>query len=166
MPYGKMNLNVKNNTENETLHPMWITGFVDGEGCFRASILKSEKLRFKAQIQMEFVVVQHVRDIHLLYELQKYFNCGIVDTAKEKNDPLNNIVRFRVRKLADLCDKIIPFFEQHPLITKKKVEFLRFCDLCYLLKQKTPLTEEGFQHCSFLAKTLPYNVNQNEQHKI
>lgn len=35
---------------NSTFHPMWIVGFVDGEGCFRASIIKNLKLRFQFQI--------------------------------------------------------------------------------------------------------------------
>ena len=143
---------------NTQLHAMWVVGFVDGEGCFRASMIKNPKLRFQTQIQIEFVVVQHVRDIDLLYELKAMFQCGIVNKTKSQNDITDNTARFRVRKLADLCEKVIPFFEKHSLKTKKKEEFLRFRDLCYLLNQKVHLTEEGFSRCLHLAKTLPYSI--------
>lgn len=33
------------------LYPMWVVGFVDGEGCFRASMIQNTKLCFGLQIQ-------------------------------------------------------------------------------------------------------------------
>lgn len=135
------------------LHPMWVVGFVDGENCFRASIIRSAKLRFQTQFQIEFVVVQYERDIELLYKLQTFFQCGIVSKAKGVHDSLSNIARFRVRKLSDLQNKVIPFFIQHSLCTKKQVEFLRFKELCSLLSKKVHLNEEGFFRCLHLAKT-------------
>ena len=69
----------------------------------------------------------------------------------------NLVMRFRVRKLSDLQEKIIPFFDQNPLKTKKHVEFIRFKELCALLHQKTHLTPEGFARCLKLAKNLPVN---------
>jgi hypothetical protein len=141
---------------NSKLQAMWIVGFVDGEGCFRASVIHSPKLRFQTQIQLEFVVVQHDRDIDLLYQMKSFFNCGSVTKAKGRSDEQSRTARFRVRKLSDLKDKVIPFFEQHSLKTKKKVEFLRFRELAFLLDQKTHLTEDGFKRCYTLAKRLPY----------
>ena len=138
------------------LHPMWVVGFVDGEGCFRASMIKNVKLRFGLQIQIEFVVVQHERDIDLLYKLQTFFECGQVSKTKGSQDFTDQTARFRVRKLLDLQIKVIPFFEQYHLQTKKQGEFLRFRELCLLLNQKVHLEEEGFHRCLHLAKTLPF----------
>lgn len=56
------------------LDAQWILGFVDGEGCFRVSILRNEQMRFKIQLQPEFVVPQHKRDLALLQELQAFLN--------------------------------------------------------------------------------------------
>lgn len=138
------------------LHPMWVVGFVDGEGCFRASMIKNVKLRFGMQIQMEFVVVQHERDIDLLYKLQTFFKCGQVSKTKGSKDSTDQSARFRVRKLLDLQTMVIPFFEQNHLQTKKQVEFFRSRELCFLLHQKIHLQEEGFHRCLHLAKTLPF----------
>jgi hypothetical protein len=138
------------------LNPWWVVGFVDGEGCFRASILKNGKCRFGYQIQMEFVVVQHGRDAGLLHQLKDLFQCGQVGLAKGLKDPEANTYRFRVRKLEDLCTKVVPFFQKYSLKTKKHVEFLRFQELCHLLSQKIHFHEEGFKRCMILAKNLPY----------
>lgn len=143
---------------NSTLHPMWIVGFVDGEGCFRASIIKNPKLHFQFQIQLEFVVVQHERDITLLHDIKSFFDCGDLSKAKRILDYKNKTARYRVLKLSDLQDKIIPFFEQHSLKTKKQVKFLCFKELASLLDQKTHLTEEGFKRCYTLAKRIPFEV--------
>lgn len=144
------------------MNPWWVVGFVDGEGCFRASRLKNSKSRFGYQIQMEFVVVQHRRDVGLLHQLKDVFQCGQVGLTKGINDPDAKTYRFRVRKLKDLQTKVIPFFSQHPLKTKKGVEFLRFRQLCSLLSQKVHFQEEGFQRCWKLAENLSYEEDTLE----
>ena len=92
-------------------------------------------------------------------DLHPMWVVGFVDKAKGQKDPNNFTARFRVRKLADLRDKIIPFFDQYSLNTKKKVEYLQFRKLCYLLSDKIHLTESGFPYCLNLAKNLPYEIN-------
>jgi hypothetical protein len=138
------------------LHSMWIVGFVDGEGYFRANIMTNKSFRFKMQIQPEFVITQHKRDVDLLYKIKAVFGCGAVSKIKDK-DATDDTITYRVRKNSDLCGKIIPFFEKHSLKTQKKVEFLRFRKLCFLLKQKVHLKEEGFVQCLELAKKIPYS---------
>lgn len=144
------------------LHTQWIVGFVDGEGCFRASIIKNATMQMGYQIQMEFIVTQHKRDVQVLYALKKFFQCGQVSVLKNKE--ATNCYRFRVRKFDHLLEIIIPFFEQHHLKTKKTIEFKRFRKLCLLLKEKTHLTPKGFEKCIGLAKTIPFDhtIEMNE----
>ena len=117
-------------------------------------------MRFKYQIQPEFVVTQHKRDVLLLKEMQAYFkNIGEVKAAKGKEDKTANCYRFRVRKLSSLTTVIIPFFEKYPLKTKKNEEFLRFKELCFLLEKKVHLQSvEQFNYCYILAQSIPYNI--------
>jgi len=42
-------------------------------------------------------------------------------------------MQFRVKNLKDLHEKIIPFFEQHKLKTKKRIEFERFRTIVLLM---------------------------------
>lgn len=104
--------------------------------------------------------MQHEQDIDLPYSIKSFFDCGNVSKAKGSLDNKNKTARYRVRKLSDLQNKIIPFFEQHSLKTKKQVEFLRFQELASLLDQKTHLTKEGFKCCYLLAKHIPFEVCQ------
>jgi LAGLIDADG endonuclease len=97
---------------NIKLHNEWIVGFVDGEGCFSFSIFRNEGMRSGYQIQGEFTVVQHIRDIQVLHALKEHFGCGSV--AVNHGDRYH----YRVKNLAHLLLIIIPFFERYPLNTQ------------------------------------------------
>lgn len=60
------------------LQHYWITGFVDGEGCFGFSIFRNKGMKSGFQIQGEFTVVQHKRSIQVLHALKDHFGCGVV----------------------------------------------------------------------------------------
>lgn len=59
-------------TNKEIPDPNWVSGFVEGDGCF--SILVIKKLTRK-QILVEFQVTQHERDRELMNSLIKYLGC-------------------------------------------------------------------------------------------
>ena len=44
------------------LEPFWVTGFVDGEGCFLVGINRHPEMTAGFQVLPEFTVVQHQRD--------------------------------------------------------------------------------------------------------
>ena len=58
----------------------WITGFVDGEGCFHVGINQHSDMKCGFQVLPEFTVVQHERDVRLLHALREFFDCGVVRT--------------------------------------------------------------------------------------
>ena len=60
------------------LEAQWITGFVDGEGCFHVGINPHSDMKCGYQVLPEFTVVQHERDVQLLHALKAYFGCGVV----------------------------------------------------------------------------------------
>jgi len=57
------------------LQNYWISGFVDGEGCFSFSIFRNKGM---SSVQGEFTVVQHKKSIQVLYALKEHFGCGVV----------------------------------------------------------------------------------------
>jgi len=130
------------------LSPEWIVGFIDGEGCFHVGISKHEDLRSGFQILPELTVVQHERDIDLLYELRSWMNCGVVRR--------NHGDRFcwRVRKLKNLSDIILPFFERYPLRSKKAVEYLKFRKVVIMMQKEEHLSEKGFQEILKIASEM------------
>ena len=49
------------------LDSQWITGFVDGEGCFHVGINPHPSMKTGFQVLPEFTVVQHERDVQVLH---------------------------------------------------------------------------------------------------
>ena len=119
------------------LETQWVVGFVDGEGCFHVSVNKHASMVLGYQVLPEFTVVQHERDVKLLHGLKDYFDCGVV----RKNN--GNCMAYRVRSLDHLSNKIIPFFEKHPLKTVKNIEFHKFKRVVLLMERGAHLDSSG-----------------------
>ena len=111
--------------QQERLNAYWIVGFVDGEACFHVSINKLQKMTLGWQVLPEFRIVQHKRDLKLLYLIKSFFGFGNV--VKNHGDRFE----YRVRGLENLL-KLIVFFDNHSLKSKK------FRDYCIFKKRKTP----------------------------
>ena len=119
------------------LEAQWIVGFVDGEGCFQVSINPHGEMTVGFQVLPEFTVVQHKRDVQILHALKAHFGCGVVRVNHQDR------MAYRVRGQEHLRERIIPFFMNHPLKTKKNVEFLKFRDVLFLMEKGAHLTADG-----------------------
>jgi hypothetical protein len=122
--------------QQERLDSQWITGFVDGEGCFHVAINKIQKMTIGFQVLPEFRVVQHVRDIQILKRIRDTLGTGVVRK--------NNVDRYevRVRRLSEL-NKIVDFFKRFPLMTKKRQDFKIFKEIIEMMNNKEHLNREG-----------------------
>lgn len=108
----------------------YITGFVDGEGCFSVSFSKCNKLNTGIEVRPSFSISQNLKSKSVLLSIQKYFNCGFIRFSK--ND---RIYKYEVRSINDLVRKIIPHFEKYPLMTFKQNDFSSFKEICLLVFQ-------------------------------
>ena len=120
-----------------TLENGWVTGFVDGEGCFYVGVNRNREMTVGFQVLPEFTVVQHERDVQLLHALKTFFGCGVVRTNH------GDRMAFRVRGKDDLLKRVIPFFREHPLMSKKQHDFEKFCEVLRLMEEGGHLTEAG-----------------------
>jgi len=114
----------------------WVTGFVDGEGCFYVGINPHPEMTQEYQVLPEFRVVQHERDKQVLHALKRFFRSGVVRRNHEDRWEL------RIRKLEQLR-RLVDFFERHPLKTKKQVDFKRFAKVIRMMERGDHLTREG-----------------------
>src|SRR6202163_1100784 len=128
-------LNVQSHPEK--LEAQWIVGFVDGEGCFYVGINPHPEMTCQFQVLPEFTVVQHQRDVQLLHALKAFFGCGVVRTNHAER------MAYRVRSLDHLNEQIIPFFEKHPLKSKKRVDFTKFRKILQLITKEEHLKSDG-----------------------
>ena len=126
----------------------WITGFVDGEGCFFVGINKHSEMTAGYQVLPEFTVVQHERDVQLLHALKNYFGCGVV--RRNHGDRM----AYRVRGKNHLLERIVPFFEKHPLKSKKRLNFVKFRRALLMMEAGDHLTPGGVEKIRRLAAQM------------
>ena len=138
------------------LEAQWIVGFVDGEGCFYVGINKHPDMICGYQVLPEFTVVQHGKDIQILYALKKFFGCGVVRSNH------GDRMAYRVRDIDHLNKIIIPFFERHSLKTKKKLDFLKFRKILMLIDRKEHLTPQGIEK----IKDIALSMNRGNEDKV
>jgi hypothetical protein len=132
----------------EKLNAHWVVGFVDGEGCFFVDINPHPGMSCQFQVLPEFTVVQHRRDVQLLHALKKFFGCGVVRRNHDER------MAYRVRGLDHLVDRIVPFFETHPLKSKKRVDFARFRRILHLIQEGKHLEPAGIEAIRAIASTM------------
>ena len=130
------------------LHAEWITGFVDGEGCFHVGISTHRDMKAGFQVLPEFTVVQHERDVQILYALKDYFGCGVVRVNHDDR------MAYRVRAIKNLRENIVPFFMKHPLKTKKNVDFRKFRTVLLKMEKGIHLTSEGVEEIRQIANQM------------
>ncbi len=130
------------------LEAQWITGFVDGEGCFHVGINAHPDMTAGHQVLPEFTVVQHERDAQVLHALKSHFGCGVV--RRNHGDRM----AYRVRSKEHLLERIIPFFEKHPLKTKKRVDFAKFRRILLKMEAGEHLTSEGVEEIRRIASQM------------
>ena len=130
------------------LESQWITGFVDGEGCFYVGINPHKEMTAGFQVLPEFTVVQHERDVQVLHALKAHFGCGVV--RKNHGDRM----AYRVRGKEHLLERIVPFFEKHQLKTKKNVDFKKFRRILLMMETDRHLTGEGIEEIRAIAATM------------
>ena len=130
------------------LDAQWITGFVDGEGYFHVGINPHSEMTAGFQVLPEFTVVQHERDVQILHALKAHFGCGVVRVNH------GDRMAYRVRSVKHLLEHIVPFFVEHPLKTKKNVDFLKFRDVLLLMEAGTHQSTEGIERIRSIARQM------------
>ncbi len=130
------------------LDPEWITGFVDGEGCFHVAVNRQATMKTGYQVLPEFTVVQHERDAQVLHALKAHFGCGVVRTNH------GDRMAYRVRSAEHLLERIVPFFVKYPLKTRKRVDFEKFRDVLAMMREGVHLTDDGVERIRAVAATM------------
>ena len=132
----------------------WVVGFVDGEGCFSVSVVRNKGMRLGWQVQHEFVVTQAAPSRDVLEWLRDYFGCGHVYVNERHDNHRWPLARYAVRRRDDLSRTIIPFFEEHPLVTAKRHDFGRFARIIALMEARRHLELEGIAEIAAITEEM------------
>ena len=127
----------------------YISGFIDGEGCFCVSFQPSKRHRLGWEVRPSFSVSQNADRSELLYVLQQMWGCGFI-----RPDRSDKTVKFEVRTIGDLVARVLPHFKTYPLISSKQTDFVRFARICELVKARRHLETAGLATIVQLAMEM------------
>lgn len=127
-------MSADNQQERPSEVASYISGFVDGEGCFSITIQKSSNVKLGIQVIPEFHVSQHQNRTEVLKVIKNKLGCGYIKPNDYRN-PKDQTSVYVVRNISDLRDKVIPFFKKSPLISIKQRDFEKFARVVGLMKE-------------------------------
>jgi hypothetical protein len=127
----------------------YISGFVDGEGCFCVSFQPSDRHRFGWEVRPSFSVSQNAERAELLYVIQDKWGCGFI-----RPDRSDKTLKFEVRNVGNLVARVLPHFRKFSLISSKQADFERFARICELVSQGDHLELEGLRQIVRLAMEM------------
>src|SRR6266581_1046395 len=105
----------------------YISGYVDGEGCFTVSISPRATLLVGWEVRPGFSVSQNGDRAEVLHAIRAYFGCGSI-----RPDRSDKTLKWETRRLEDILERVIPHFETYPLLSGKRLDFERFAAVCRL----------------------------------
>ena len=124
----------------------YISGFVDGEGCFCVSFTPSKRHKFGWEVRPSFSVSQNADRAEVLEMIQELWGCGSI-----RPDSSDNTLKFEIRKIDDLVKIVLPHFRDWPLISAKRKDVDLFDQVCCLVYDKQHLEVEGLKEIVGLA---------------
>jgi len=127
----------------------YISGYVDGEGCFTVSISPRAKLRVGWEVRPSLSVSQNGDRAEVLHALQAYFGCGSI-----RPDRSDKTLKWETRRLEDLLGRVIPHFERFPLLSGKRFDFEAFAAVCRLVGVGMHRSRLGLIEIVELARTM------------
>jgi len=132
----------------------WVSGFIDGEGCFCVNINRCSATRLGWQVRPEFVVTQGARSLGALETLEGFFGCGAIYRNTRHDNHREDVYRWCVRRRGDLSEFVVPFVQKVPLRTSKARDFERFVQILELMKCGRHLTLTGIAEIARLVEGM------------
>ena len=138
------------------LNPWFITGLVEGEGCFCVSFNRRRKFKVGIETRPSFSVTLSSRELELLKALRDYFGCGGIRYSKS-----DRTYKFEVRSVRDIVKKIVPHFEKFPLQGSKSKDFQLFAKISKMVHMNLHLSPKYLREIIELS----YKMNPSGKRK-
>lgn len=136
------------------LNPQYIVGFIDGEGSFSVSIYKDETMRNRIYVKPEFEIELRADDKEILKKIQEVLDCGIIYDCNYERYGWYPHVKYKISRIDDLNEKLIPFLEKYPLQAKKAKTFRHFKAIVKMMSNKEHLSLKGVKKIEGLRNKI------------
>lgn len=128
------------------LNPHYISGLVEGEGCFSVSFSLRKKLNVGIETTPSFSISLNRRDLSLLKSVHGFFGCGAIRFSKS-----DRTYKYEIRSISKIHKKIIPHFYKFPLYGAKSIDFELFSQICGKIYQNQHLNKDHLKQIIELA---------------
>nr|QBM09655.1 hypothetical protein [Dactylella sp.] len=126
--------------QNLIIHPWFLTGFSDAEGCFTIAIVKRKDCKSGWAVKPKFQINFHERDKALIDNIHRSLGVGVVSTGGSNSQS----TQLTVSSIKDL-QIIIKHFDKYPLISQKLIDYQLFKEALNLILLKSHVTLEGLR---------------------
>jgi LAGLIDADG DNA endonuclease family protein len=126
--------------------PSYISGYIDGEGCFTVSISPRPTLVVGWEVRPSLSVSQNGDRAEVLLLIQQYFGCG-----RLRPDRSDRTLKWETRSLASLIEAVVPHFWAYPLLSGKQRDFELFAGICERMVRGAHLTVPGLREIVGMA---------------
>ena len=124
----------------------WVRGWLPVMLTVHTFVAKTTKLGYSVRLMFQYGV--HHTDIEIMYKLKHFFN-GVGEIVHTKE-----YVYYRIWKLQDILNVVIPHFNMYPLQSTKLVSYNVFCEVVETIKSKEHLTLEGIKKIKSLKSGM------------
>ncbi|MCA1617556.1 MAG: LAGLIDADG family homing endonuclease [Acidobacteria bacterium] len=135
--------------------PSYISGYVDGEGCFCVSLRPQPRIRVGWEVRPSFSVAQNQDRAELIKLLPMLFGGGTI-----RPDRSDKTLKFEIRALHLLMNSVIPFFEIYPLLSSKRKDFDLFRRICISMQGGGHLLSDGLLEIANFAQQMNAGVRK------
>ena len=129
--------------------PSYISGYVDGEGCFTVSISPRKTLRVGWEVRPSLSVSQNGDRSEVLIDIQRHFGCGTL-----RPDRSDQTLKWEVRSPPVLLAVVVPHFRRYPLQSGKRRDFELFAEICERMARGEHREPEGLREIVRMAGAM------------
>jgi LAGLIDADG endonuclease len=169
---GSDNPDGAGNQQERLIATGWVVGFVDGEGCFSIGFVRQPERAGRSGYKTGFQVVHRLAVTEgasgaaALEDLQQFFGVGGIYRNRRRDNHREDLLQYRVSRLADLLEVVIPFFESNPLRTVKRADFEKFAACVRRVASGDHLTARGLLDIVEIAQTMNHRRSRPELIRI
>ena len=137
-PFGKEQI------DRKALNPSYVSGFIDGEGCFSISVGRHKTLKRRSEIRPEFEIELRADDREILERICVTIGTGrMYDLSYERYGWLPH-VKYKIGGRKDMVKYLFPFLDRYPLQAKKRYDYRIFKKVVLMMERKEHLTDAGY----------------------
>jgi preprotein translocase subunit Sss1 len=130
----------------------YIAGFLDGDGCLMAQLVRHKDYLYGYQIRLSLVFYQKLQNIGHLVWLKKYFQNGYI---RDRKDGMAEYAIVGVKPVAEILKKIKPYLR----LKKKQAELL----LKISKMTRKPKPKEFIKFCKLVDESAKHNYSKKRK---